>query len=122
MMQLNRPTPVRPLQLARRYQQAEDASSGAAFMMIVIGAVGLVTGGVVLLAFVPTRAMLVLVFVLMVTATIGVVVTIGAMLAVEDSSVGTREKLASEQRRPLRPLGERSARRRTRSREALLPR
>ncbi len=122
MMQLNKPKPVRTL--AGRYQQAEDASSGALFVMIVVGAVGLVTGGVVLLAFVRTRGMLVLVFVLMVTATMGVVITIGAMLAVKDSSTGiAREKVASEQRRrAFRRSGERSARSQTHSREALLPR
>lgn len=122
MMQLNRPKVVRTL--ARRYQRVEEGGFRDLFLAVVIGAGGLATGGVVLLAFVQARAMLALVFVLAVTATMAVAATIAAMLRVEDTSSGiTLEKVARErQRRALRTSGERSARRQTSSREALLPR
>jgi hypothetical protein len=66
--------------MGRRYQRAEDAGHRDVLLAVVFIAGGLATGGVVLLAFVQTRAILVLSLVLVVAATLAVLATIGAML------------------------------------------
>lgn len=110
--------------LARRYRQAEDAGFRHLFLAIVLGASGLGTGSAVLLAFVPTGAVLVLAFVLTATAVLAVVATVGAMVGTEDPvQASDHAPVASEEaRRPLRSPAGRLARRRAHSREAPLPR
>ena len=87
MLQLNRGTSLRSL--ARRYHRVEDAGFPDTLLAVVSAAAGLATGGVVLLAFVPTHAMVVVALVMAVLATLAVLATIGVMLSGEETASAT---------------------------------
>jgi hypothetical protein len=72
------------LALARRYRRAEDGGFPDAFLIVVCAAGGLATGGVALLAFVPTHAALVIAYVAVLATTLAVLVTVLAMVNGEE--------------------------------------
>ncbi|MGH2867426.1 MAG: hypothetical protein ACRDNK_07645 [Solirubrobacteraceae bacterium] len=121
-MPLKPVTPVRTL--ARRNQGAGDVVCAACSWWLSSVPEVWPWAPPLLLVFVQSCAKPVPSLVLAVAATPAVLVTIGPMLGVEDSFSGpTREKIPGEQwRRALRPSSNRSARRRGRSPEALVPR
>ena len=66
--------------LARRYRRAEDAGFPDIFLIVVCAAGGLATGGVALLAFVPTHAVLVVAYIAVLATTLAVLLTVLAMV------------------------------------------
>jgi hypothetical protein len=70
--------------LASRYRQAEDAGFSDAFLMVVFAAGSVATGGIVLLAHVPTHAVLLVAYALAIAATFAVLLTILAMVNGDD--------------------------------------
>lgn len=97
-MKHDRSNPLRTL--AHRYVQAEDTRWGDLFMAAVFGALGLATGGVVLLAFVQTPAMVLLAFVLAVAAALAVLATMTAMLSGEGDAAASSDPSTTSERRP----------------------
>jgi hypothetical protein len=71
--------------LARRYRRAEDAGFPDVLLTVVFAAGGLATGGIVLLAYVPTHAVLLVAYALAVAATLAVLLTIVAMVNDEEA-------------------------------------
>lgn len=121
-MHVKRPTPLHDL--TNRYQRAEDAGLRDLLLAVLFAAGGLATGGVVLLAFVQTRAVLALAFGLAVAATLAVLATIAAMLGGEDSVHADDHAPAATDlpRRRLRSAGGRFARPPAQSSGVPLPR
>jgi hypothetical protein len=70
--------------LARRYRRAEDAGFPDAFLIVVCAAGGLATGGVALLAFVPTHAVFVVAYVAVLATAMAVLITVLAMVNGEE--------------------------------------
>lgn len=84
--------------LARRYSKAEDADFPDLFLIVLCTAGGLATGGVVLLAYIPTHAGLLVAYALAVATTLAVLLTIVAMVnAPETASEGDPATAASEE-------------------------
>jgi hypothetical protein len=72
--------------LARCYQQAESRGFPEVLLAVIFAAGGLATSGVLLLAFLQTRAALVLAVALALAATLTVLLTIVAMLGADETS------------------------------------
>ena len=87
--------------LARRYRHAEDAGFPDIFLIVICGAGGLATAGVALLAFVPTHAVLLVAYVLVLATTVAVLVTVVVMVNGEESE-GARSRTAPEDATPVK--------------------
>lgn len=74
--------------IAWRYQQAEHGFRDL-MLAVVCGAGGLAAGGIVLLAYFPTRAIMVVALLLAMLAALVVLGTVGAMLWAQDASPST---------------------------------
>ena len=110
--------------LAQRCRRAEDAGFPDVLLAVVSAAGGLATGGVVLLAFVQTHAMVAVALVMAVAATLAVLATIGAMLSAEETAMASPDTdTTAEQGVPPRESASRQFYRRPApSGEARLPR
>lgn len=82
------------LALSHRYQQAEDAGFQDVFLIVVCAAGGLATAGVALLAFVPTHAVLLLAYVLVLGTTLAVLLTVLVMVNGEESESARSKPVA----------------------------
>jgi hypothetical protein len=85
--------------LARRYRQAEDAGFPHIFLIVNCAAGGLAIGGVVLLAYVQSHAMLILASVLAIAAALAVLLTIVVMISSEEASAKRDEPTAASEKR-----------------------
>jgi hypothetical protein len=83
--------------LAQRYRQAEDAGFPDTLLIVVCAAGGLATGGVALLALVPTHAVLVVAYFAVLATTLAVLLTVLAMVTGVESE-SERVKIAPEDR------------------------
>lgn len=88
--------------LARRYRKTEDAGFPDVLLFVIFAAGGLATGGVALLAYVPTHAVLVFAYLLAVIATLAVLLTIVVMVSGEENSEETDSSTAAAEGRARR--------------------
>lgn len=99
MRDLNLSTYLRAL--SRRYRQAEDAGFPDIFLIIIGAAGGLAAGGVVLLAYVPTHAVLLVTYALAIAAVLAVVLTVVVMINGEDPSAKSDEPADAPEKRAM---------------------
>jgi membrane protein implicated in regulation of membrane protease activity len=107
--------------LARMYRRTEDAGFPDLFLIVVCAAGGLATGGVALLAFVPTHATLLVAYVLVIVTTSAVLLTVLVMVNGEEGESDRSSVVREDRSAPVkRAISRSSGRRRVRDTTATL--
>jgi membrane protein implicated in regulation of membrane protease activity len=98
--------------LARTYRRTEDAGFPDLFLIVVCAAGGLATGGVALLAFVPTHVVLLIAYVLVLATTSAVLLTVLVMVNGEEGESDRSRAVPEDGSAPVKNATSRSSNRR----------